>query len=53
MIGVLWSYEGWQFVTFSAGETVDPQKNFPRGLILGTGILILLGVLLLLLAIWR
>jgi basic amino acid/polyamine antiporter, APA family len=42
MIGVLWSYEGWQFVTFSAGETVDPQKNFPRGLILGTGILILL-----------
>jgi APA family basic amino acid/polyamine antiporter len=35
-IGVLWAYEGWQYLTFSAGEVVNPQKNFPRGLILGT-----------------
>jgi basic amino acid/polyamine antiporter, APA family len=32
MIAVLWAYEGWQFVTYCAGETVDPQKDFPRAL---------------------
>ena len=26
MIGVLWAYEGWQYVTFSAGEAKDPQR---------------------------
>jgi APA family basic amino acid/polyamine antiporter len=40
MIGVLWAYEGWQYVTFSAGETVDPQRTFPRGIIVGTAVLI-------------
>jgi APA family basic amino acid/polyamine antiporter len=42
MIGVLWAYEGWQYVTFSAGETVDPQKTFARGIVVGT--LILIGI---------
>ncbi len=36
MIGVLWAYEGWQYVTFSAGEALDPQRTFPRGIVLGT-----------------
>ena len=40
MIGVLWAYEGWQYVTFSAGETIDPQRTFPRGIIIGTAVLI-------------
>jgi APA family basic amino acid/polyamine antiporter len=40
MIGVLWAYEGWQYVTFSAGETVDPQKSFARGIVIGTVALI-------------
>ena len=40
MIGVLWAYEGWQYVTFSAGETVDPQRTFGRGIVIGTMILI-------------
>lgn len=40
MIGVLWAYEGWQYVTFSAGEVIDPQRNFARGIILGTFALI-------------
>jgi APA family basic amino acid/polyamine antiporter len=40
MIGVLWAYEGWQYVTFSAGETLDPQRTFPRGIIIGTAALI-------------
>jgi APA family basic amino acid/polyamine antiporter len=40
MIGVLWAYEGWQYVTFSAGETVDPQRTFGRGIVAGTALLI-------------
>jgi APA family basic amino acid/polyamine antiporter len=40
MIGVLWAYEGWQYVTFSAGEAVDPQRTFPRALAIGTAALI-------------
>ncbi|HMK92452.1 MAG TPA: amino acid permease [Thermoleophilia bacterium] len=45
MVAVLWAYEGWQFVTFSAGETRDPQRTFPLGIISGTaavGVLYLL-----------
>jgi APA family basic amino acid/polyamine antiporter len=40
MIGVLWAYEGWQYVTFSAGEAADPQRTFPRGIVVGTAVLI-------------
>jgi len=40
MIGVLWAYEGWQYATFAAGETRDPQRTFPRGIILGTACII-------------
>ncbi|HEX3157425.1 MAG TPA: amino acid permease [Gemmatimonadaceae bacterium] len=42
MIGVLWAYEGWQYVTFSAGEARDPQRTFPRALVAGTALLILI-----------
>jgi basic amino acid/polyamine antiporter, APA family len=45
MIAVLWAYEGWQFVTYCAGETVEPQKNFPRAL--GSSVLFLAGLYLL------
>ncbi len=40
MIGVLWAYEGWQYVTFSAAETLDPQRTFPRAIWVGTALLI-------------
>jgi len=40
MIGVLWAYEGWQYVTFSAGETKDPQRVFPLGIGIGTAMVI-------------
>lgn len=40
MLGVLWAYEGWHFITFSAGEVIDPQRNFARGIIVGTASLI-------------
>lgn len=36
MIATLWAYEGWQYVTFSAGEAKDPQRTFPRGIVIGT-----------------
>jgi len=45
MIGVLWAYEGWQYVTFSAGETRDPQRVFPRAIALATFALVVLYVL--------
>ena len=45
MIGVLWAYEGWQYVTFSAGETRDPQRTFPRAISLATAALVALYVL--------
>jgi amino acid transporter len=45
MIAVLWAYEGWQFGTYSAGEVIDPRKNFPRAFLAGS--LILVGLYLL------
>ena len=36
LIGVLWAYEGWQYGTFAAGETRDPQRAVPRALAAGT-----------------
>jgi APA family basic amino acid/polyamine antiporter len=40
MIGVLWAYEGWQYATFSAGETINAQRNFPRAFLIGSAALV-------------
>ena len=40
MLGVLWAYEGWQYATFTAGETIDPQRNFPRAFFIGLAALV-------------
>ncbi len=40
MIGVLWAYEGWQYSTFSAGETENPERTFPRGIAIGTACIV-------------
>jgi len=45
MIGVLWAYEGWQYVTFSAGETRDPQRVFPRAITMATAALVVIYLL--------
>jgi APA family basic amino acid/polyamine antiporter len=45
LVSVLWAYEGWQFVTYSAGETADPRRNFPRGIAVGTAVLVALYLL--------
>src|ERR1700674_4962255 len=36
MIAVLWAYEGWQFGTYSAGEVLKPQQNFPKAFLMGS-----------------
>ncbi len=40
LVAVLWAYEGWHDVAFVAGEIREPQRNFPRGLIAGTAIVV-------------
>jgi APA family basic amino acid/polyamine antiporter len=42
MVSVLWAYEGWQYVTFVAGEAIDPQRTLPRAIALGTGLLVVI-----------
>ncbi len=44
IVGVLWAYEGWHYVSFSTGETIDPQRTFVRAITLGT--LALIGIYL-------
>ena len=46
MIAALWTYDGWYGLTCSAGELRDPGRSLPRGLILGTVVVIVLYMLL-------
>jgi len=39
LVSVLWAYEGWQYCTYTAGETINPQRNFPLAFLTGIGIL--------------
>ncbi len=39
MIAVMWTYEGWYYVAFAAGEIRDAARNVPRALIYGTVLL--------------
>ena len=36
MIAVMWTYEGWYYVAFAAGEIERPARTVPRALIIGT-----------------
>jgi basic amino acid/polyamine antiporter, APA family len=40
MIAVLWAYEGWQYVTYSAGEVINTKRDLHFGLVIGTVALI-------------
>jgi APA family basic amino acid/polyamine antiporter len=44
MISTLFAYDGWQFVSFMAGEIRDPSRNLPRSIILGVLIVIVIYV---------
>ncbi len=35
MVAVLWAYEGWQTITYCAGEMRDPARVLPRGFVYG------------------
>ena len=45
IIGSLFSSDAWNNITFIAGEVREPQKNIPRSLIMGTGIVTILYLL--------
>ncbi|HEY0172915.1 MAG TPA: amino acid permease [Pyrinomonadaceae bacterium] len=44
MLGALWGYDGWNNLTFVAGEIKNPQRNIPIALIGGTILIMLLYV---------
>ncbi len=44
MVAMLWAYEGWNNITFTAGEIKDPQRNLPLSLILGMTVITLIYV---------
>ena len=44
MLGALWGYDGWDNLTFVAGEIKNPSRNIPIALVGGTGLIILLYV---------
>src|SRR5262249_30515524 len=45
MMGAMWSYNGWNEVTYVAGEVKDPQRNLPRAIVDGLGIIATLYIL--------
>ncbi len=45
MVGALFAADAWATVTFTAAEVRNPQRDLPRALALGTGIVILLYLL--------
>jgi basic amino acid/polyamine antiporter, APA family len=45
LIGVLWSYGGWQHASYLAGETPNPQKTVPRAMIIGASVVTVVYVL--------
>lgn len=45
MIATLWSYDGWNSLTFMAGEVKNPRRTIPLALVLGTIAIIFIYVL--------
>jgi basic amino acid/polyamine antiporter, APA family len=45
MVGSLFSSDAWNNITFAAGEVVNPRKNIPWSLFIGTTIVIILYLL--------
>ncbi|MEO8167302.1 MAG: amino acid permease, partial [bacterium] len=45
MVGVLWSYGGWQHASFAAAEAKDPKRTVPFAMIVGTLIVAALYIL--------
>lgn len=45
MVATLWSYDGWNSLTYLSGEVREPQRNIPRALVAGTLAIIVIYVL--------
>jgi amino acid transporter len=45
LIAVLWTYTGWVDVTYVAGEVRDPSRTFPRAMLGGMAIVVVLYLL--------
>ena len=45
MVGSLFSADAWNNITFTAGEVINPKRNVPLSLALGTGIVVVLYIL--------
>jgi APA family basic amino acid/polyamine antiporter len=45
LIGVLWSYGGWQHASYLAGETPNPQRTVPLAMIIGAIVVTIVYVL--------
>ncbi len=44
--GAFWAYDGWNNLTFVAGEIKQPQRNVPLGLLFGTLIVVVVYMLI-------
>ena len=42
LMWIMFAYSGWNASTYIGSEIKDPQKNLPRSLLIGTGIVIVL-----------
>ena len=40
LVAILWAYEGWHVVSFTAGEFHDPQRDLPRSLAWGVSLVV-------------
>jgi basic amino acid/polyamine antiporter, APA family len=45
MVGSLFSSDAWNNITFTAGEVINPRRNIPLSLAIGTGLVTLLYIL--------
>lgn len=45
LAGAFWAYDGWNNISFIAGEIKEPQKNIPRSLFIGLSFCIIVYVL--------
>ena len=41
LVGVLWSYGGWYHASYLASETMNPERNVPRAIMLGALIVLI------------
>ena len=46
LVYVMYSYSGWNAAAYISGEIKQPEKNVPRSLLVGTGLVIVIYVLL-------